>query len=136
MKKATFAIIVAFVCAMCSCSRVQYVPIATVRTDTLRTTRIAHDSIWVRDSVWSDRYVQGDTVYVNRTAIRWRDRVSLRHDTVWRTRTDSVTTVASQPAPKKSSLSLWRRIVLPLVNLFIPWGVFAFLLWRFNRKKN
>lgn len=136
MNKSTFAIIVVFLCVMCSCSRVQYVPVTTTRTDTLRTTRTAHDSVLVRDSVFTDRYLQGDTVYVSRITARWRERVKICHDTVWRTRTDSVTTVASQPAPKKSSLSLWRRIVLPLVNLSIPWGVFAFLLWRFNRKKN
>lgn len=134
MKKATFAIIVAFVCAMCSCSRVQYVPVTSVRTDTLLTTRVAHDSIWLRDSVWNDRYVRGDTVFVNRTTIRWRDRVSLRHDTVWRTRTDSVTQLVTAKATKVRTRSVWRDVAVPILNLFIPWAVAAFFLWRYHRK--
>lgn len=86
---------------LCSCSRVQYVPLVAHSTDTLRTVRVQHDSVTIRDSVWRDRYVKGDTVYITQTKYQFRDRTKMLHDTLWRTRTDSVTKTVVAPAQEE-----------------------------------
>lgn len=72
------------------CRSVKYVTLPVVTHDTLRITQRAHDSIITRDTFLLDRYRQGDTVYITRNVTRYRTRVSLRHDTVYSARRDTV----------------------------------------------
>ena len=50
--------------------------------DTLREYHITHDSIYYRDSIYTNTYTQGDTVYqvTNKVQIQYRDRI--KHDTI------------------------------------------------------
>ena len=61
-----------------------------MRNDTLRIIDRSRDSIITRDTVLLDRYRQGDTVYITRNVTRYRTRVSLRHDTLYQARRDTV----------------------------------------------
>ena len=56
------------------------------RTDTVVRTDIRRDSVVVRDSVFVRE--KGDTLYIYKE--RWRERLVMGHDTVFRVKTDTV----------------------------------------------
>ena len=62
------------------------------------------DSIYVyeHDSIWRDRWKNGDTVFVQveKWKTRYRDKLREVHDTIAIVKTDSVTTVVSVPRPR------------------------------------
>ena len=95
-------VLIAILAVMClGCKSVQYVPVETVRTDTCYVNKIRTDSVYVRDSVVVER--GGDTIKV--TSWRWRERYVTQHDTVYRSRTDSV----AVPYPGERKLSRWEK---------------------------
>lgn len=57
-----------------------------VKVDTLKKTVIRHDSVVSRDSVYVRE--KGDSVYVYKE--KWRERLVFTHDTLYKTRTDTV----------------------------------------------
>lgn len=91
--------------AVCSCRTVQYVPVETVRTDSLYFNTVSTDSVYVKDSVL---VVKGDTV----TEYRWRYvyRYKDRTDTVYVSRTDSV----QVPYPVEKELNRWQRFKMDI----------------------
>lgn len=95
-----FGLAVLLMSAVCSCRTVQYVPIETVRTDSLYFNTVSTDSVYVKDSVL---VVKGDTV----TEYRWRYvyKYKDRTDTVYVSRTDSV----QVPYPVEKELTRWQR---------------------------
>ena len=62
------------------------------------------DSIYIyeHDSIWRDRWRQGDTVFVQveKWKTRYRDKLREVHDTIAIVKTDSVTTVVTVPRPR------------------------------------
>ena len=102
-----FVFIILLASAICSCSRVQYVPVETVRTDSLYFNTVSTDSVYVMDSVL---VVKGDTVteYRYRYVYRYKDRT----DTVYINRTDSVR--VPYPVEVERKLSLWQRVKIGL----------------------
>lgn len=91
--------------AVCSCRTVRYVPVETVRTDSLYFNTVSTDSVYVKDSVL---VVKGDTV----TEYRWRYvyKYKDRTDTVYVSRTDSV----QVPYPVEKELSRWQRFKMDI----------------------
>lgn len=91
--------------AVCSCRTVQYVPVETVRTDSLYFNTVSTDSVYVKDSVL---IVKGDTV----TEYRWRYvyKYKDRTDTVYVSRTDSV----QVPYPVEKRLTKWQRFKMDI----------------------
>lgn len=89
--------------ALCSCSRVQYVPVESVRYDSVFFSRIHTDSVYVKDSVM---LVKGDTVteYRYRYVYRYRDRT----DTLYINRTDTIR--VPYPVEVEKKLTLWQRV--------------------------
>ena len=68
------------------CTTTKYVPIETVRTDTLKVTKYERDSIYIHDSTIVRE--KGDTMLIEKWHTRWRDR--WMHDTIYQSRVDSV----------------------------------------------
>ena len=98
-------IVALFICALFSgCRSIQYVPVETVRTDTLYQTVLQRDSIHIHDSVTIRE--KGDTVMIEHWRTQWRDR--LQRDTVYRSRTDSV----QVPYPVERQLSRWEQVCI------------------------
>lgn len=97
--------IVLLMSAVCSCRTVQYVPVETVRTDSLYFNTVSTDSVYVKDSVL---IVKGDTV----TEYRWRYvyKYKDRTDTVYVSRTDSV----QVPYPVEKELTRWQRFKMDI----------------------
>lgn len=121
---------VLLVLLLSSCSRSVYVPVETVRVDTFVKTAVRVDSVRLTDSVYVSERTVGDTVYIVKTRTQWRDRLQLRVDTVYRSKTDTITKVVEVVVEKKAK----RRKVWPWVLGALAVGVvfftFASLLSR------
>ena len=87
---------------LASCRSVRYVPVETVRSDTVYMNRVEKDSVVRYDSV----YVRdkGDTVWLEKYRYLWRDR--LVRDTLYVGRSDTVRV----PCPVERELSRWERL--------------------------
>lgn len=98
-----------------------YVPVETVRTDTLMVAHIVTDSVYVDRYTHDSVYIheRGDTVWFEkwhtRYVDRWRDRVT--HDTIYKSKTDSVTVV--QPIKTADTLTRWQRWRLNVANVVL-----------------
>jgi hypothetical protein len=76
----------AILCMM-SCTTTQYVPVETVRTDSVRIVDVRRDSVYVMDSVIVKS--KADTVYITRWRTEYKE--TLRTDTFLYERVDTVT---------------------------------------------
>lgn len=117
-KDAAVVLLSAFLLLLCGCSRVQYVPVETVRTDSVYLNRVERDSIHVRDSVYIRE--KGDTVWMERWHTVYRDKV-LR-DTCYMERRDSV----AVPYPVERELTFEQRFWI--ASSKVLWILLAVLL--------
>lgn len=126
-----WAIIVVALCALLCCRGVQYVPVETLRTDSVLVVNHEHDSIFILDSVIVKE--KNDTVFVDRWRVEFRE--ALRVDTFQVHRVDSVQTVVEV----EKKLTKWQQLkmdvgagVLYAVPILIAVGLF--LLYRKLKK--
>ena len=112
--------IVGFVLAVLlfsSCTTTRTVTAIETRTDTLMVTQHSRDSIYVHDSVWVNQWQAGDTIY--RESTKWRTQYieRLSHDTIYKSKTDSV----PQPYPVEvkvpADLSWWQTFRLHMGDI-------------------
>ena len=89
------------VSAACSCQSVRYVPVETVRHDTLYVNKVQRDSVVKYDSIHVRE--KGDTVWLEKYRYLFVDK--WRTDTVYLSRTDSV----QVPYPVERELTRWQR---------------------------
>lgn len=76
---------------VCSCAtRVEYVPVVRVQTDTLKVTVDRIDSVVKHDSVFVVHEKRGDSVFVTQTKVVTNDRLRVRHDTVYKVKVDTL----------------------------------------------
>ena len=117
------------------CKSVKYVPVETVRTDSVYLDRYLRDSVYLHDSVFIAQYTRGDTVYVDKVSVKYRYRDRWRHDTVAVTRRDSVRV----PVPVEKPLGWWQQARLklfwPLVVVVVVLAVAVWWMIRRARKK-
>lgn len=102
------------VLCMMSCTTTQYVPVETVRTDSVRVVDVRRDSVYVKDSVIVKS--KADTVYVT----RWRTEYKevLRIDTSLYERVDTVITVKIV----EMQLTEWEELTMDVGN-GVLWGL-------------
>lgn len=128
---------VAAMVLLTGCKTIEYVPVETVRTDTVKIAHIVTDSVFVEkhDSVVS--YVKGDTVTIEKWhwRDRWRDKVS--HDTIYQSKRDTVTVEAVPRHTEK--LTKWQKTRIKIAN-WLLWAVGALVVaivarfvWRLKR---
>ena len=122
-----------FLAVVSSCSRVQYVPVKSVRTDSVKILQQIRDSIYVHDSIFVKS--QGDTVYINRYRYKYLDKV--RIDTMYVINVDSVRV----PFPVERKLSRWERvkqevggIAMGIVILAIGLIIIRFILLKNDKR--
>ena len=114
------------------CKQVQYVPVETVRLDSIYLTQTLRDSIYKYDSI----YVRdkGDTLYVERWKYLYRDKV--RVDTMVSVRVDTV----SVPYPVEKELTRWERVKIETGGVAISGfflllaAIVAYIVYRSRRK--
>lgn len=95
------AVIILLALAICSCRSVKYVPVETVRTDSVYLNRVERDSVHLRDSVFV--LLKGDTVWMEKYRYLYRDKVI--RDTVSVVKVDTVRI----PYPVERELTRWER---------------------------
>lgn len=109
LDKAWWLVVLAVVlwCAT-SCTTTQYVPVETVRTDSVRIVDVRRDSVYVMDSVIVKS--KADTVYIT----RWRTEYKevLRIDTLLRERIDTLTVEKTV----EKQLTEWEQLSLDVGN--------------------
>lgn len=81
---------VALTLGACRSSRDAVDEARQVARDTVRVVSLARDTVTIRDTVREAVRERGDTVWVTRETVRWRERTSRRVDTLWRERTDTL----------------------------------------------
>ena len=87
-----------------SCRSIRHIPIETVKHDSIYISKVLHDSIYQRDSIYVDR--KGDTVliYKDRYLYKYKNLV----DTMYVIRIDSI----QVPFPVERELSWWQSVKL------------------------
>lgn len=92
-----------------SCTTTKYVQVETVRTDTTYISKHQRDSIWLHDSIYMKEYQQGDTIYVLRD--RWHTKYfeSIKHDTTYVSKTDSVPVPYPVEVKVPRELNWWQK---------------------------
>ena len=127
-----FITIILLASAICSCRSVKYVPVESVRQDTVYVNRLQRDSVYVADSVFVRE--KGDTVQIVRT--RYIDRFRNRADTLRMISTDTIRV----PYPVEKELTRWQRIKLDAGGIAIgvvAAALLAIVVWlvlRFRRR--
>ena len=112
------------VCLMIvSCRSVKYVPVETVKTDSVYVNKVQRDSIRLQDSIFV--FVKGDTVRIEKYKYLYRDRVVV--DTVYKVQCDTIRV----PYPVEKPLTRWQKWKLDLggfamaaILAFLAFGIF------------
>lgn len=93
-------------CLITSCRSVQYVPVETVKRDSVYINKVHRDSIYQRDSIYVDR--KGDTILI------YKDRYLYKYknltDTMYVIRVDSI----QVPYPVEKKLTRWQSMKMEL----------------------
>lgn len=126
-----WAMVGATLCVMCSCARVQYVPVETIKTDSVRVVDVQRDSIYVQDSVIVRE--KADTIFVTRWRTEYRE--ALRVDTVQIVRTDSIQNIVEV----ERNFTPWESVCFSLGRVMLTIGAFVlvyklYILFRKLRK--
>ena len=123
MRRAVILLLAALLLA--ACSTIRYVPVETVRSDTLIRNEARLDSIYVRDSIYV--YQKGDTVtkYVE----KWRYKYKTKTDTLYIAKRDTVsvtvTEVREKPIKWYNQGFIWLGRLCCIA--LILWAIFLYL---------
>lgn len=123
-------IVLVLCCSSCSTPK----PVVLERTlhDTVHVNNLRLDSVFMHDSIYFESIIKGDTVYRTKEITRWRDRVSIKHDTIYTVRENKT----EIPVPVERKLPLWKQLVVPLypIVFIIIIGIVS-MIWLIHRKK-
>ena len=119
-------------CAIFSgCTTTKVLEVERVRTDTTYITKWEHDSIHVHDSIRI--FERGDTVRIEKWHTKYIE--SIKHDTLYQSKTDSVPVPYPVDKFVEKSLSWWQRtqmyagdVLIIVLLIFLGYG--GFRLWR------
>ena len=116
------------------CKSVEYVFVPQKQTDTLMITQHQRDSIYLHDSTFVE--AKGDTLRIT----KWRTKYveKLVHDTIYKSKVDSIPYPVPQPVEVPAKLTWWQQTRLHLANilLYVLLGVGGWYLIKFIMKKN
>ena len=113
------AMLVLLAMAVTSCRSVRYVPVETVKHDSVYVGKVVRDSVFVKDSVL---VVKGDTV----TEYRWKYvfKYKNRTDTLYVSRTDTIRV----PYPVEARLTKWQQFKMDAGGYAIALIIITILL--------
>lgn len=100
MRTLVYILIILLTTAICSCRSVQYVPVESVKVDSVYLSKVMRDSVYIKDSVL---IVKGDTIreYRYKYIYKYKDIV----DTVYSEKVDSIRV----PYPVEAQLTKWQK---------------------------
>lgn len=102
MKSLVYILTILLTSAICSCRSIQYVPVESVKYDSVYLNKIIRDSIHERDSIYIKE--SGDTVYKYRDRYIYRSKIV--RDTVYTKQADTI----SVPYPVEAQLTKWQKL--------------------------
>lgn len=122
-------ILVVLICMLfASCTKTEYITVEKVRNDTVWQNHTKHDSIWVHDSIHvTDK---GDTVHIEKWHTKYVE--SIRHDTVYKARTDSVPVPYPVTKYVEKKLS-WMQKTLMGVGILSIMALVIFVAYKLKR---
>lgn len=91
---------------MLGCKSVQYVPVEKVKIE--YRDRLKIDSIIKYDSIYQDRYLKGDTLFLIKEKYKYLDKIKIVHDSIFRV--DSI----NVPYPVEKQLSKWEKVKMDI----------------------
>ena len=110
------------------CTTTKYVPIETLRTDTVCKVSVERDSVFKHDIIYVKEWQKGDTVYRDRD--RWHTQYveRVKTDTLYQSKVDSV----AVPYPVEKELTWWqeKKIEFGELAMLIMAGLLCFVLIR------
>ena len=116
------------------CKSVEYVFVPQKQTDTLMITQHQRDSIYLHDSTFVE--AKGDTLRIT----KWRTKhvEKLVHDTIYKSKVDSIPYPVPQPVEVPAKLTWWQQTRIHLANilLYVLLVVGGWYLIKFILKKN
>ena len=124
--------VILFVLALlASCKQVEYVPVIEHRTDTTFITKWQRDSVWLHDSIMVTE--KGDTVRIEKWHTKYIE--SIRHDTLYQSKIDSIPVPVPVIQTVEKELSWWQRTQMYsgdvlLIGLLILLGCGGYRLWK------
>jgi hypothetical protein len=121
--------------SLAGCKSVQYVPMETVRTDSIYVDRYQRDSIYQRDSVFVNRWTAGDTIYQDKVVWKYVYRDKVKYDTVAILRSDTI----NVPYPVECKLSKWEQLKLNVGGWAISIIIITLILlmgYMYKRKED
>ena len=123
---------------MTSCTTQKPVVLERVinKTDTLYKTNYIADTFRVHDSIYVESYAVGDTIYKTKNVYKWRDRVSVKTDTIYKSilRADSIPV----PVPVEHKATWWERTQMFVGKIVVGAVILcliSLLLWLIHRKR-
>ena len=124
-------IVLVLCCSSCTTSK----PVVLERTlhDTVHVNNLRLDSVFMHDSIYFESIIKGDTIFRTKEITRWRDRVSIKHDTVYAVREKSV----DIPVPQERTVPLWIHILKGVyVLIILVYLIYiVVMIWLYHRKK-
>lgn len=121
-------IITLVICALSGCKSVKYIKVPDIRTDTLYINKTQRDSIWLHDSVNVVEKQIGDTVYLLHD--RWHTKYveSIKHDTLYQSRVDSVGVPYPVTEYVEKPLTWWQKTRIHCGDLLLLIAVGMFII--------
>ena len=124
--------VILFILALlASCKQVEYVPVIEHRTDTTFITKWQRDSVWLHDSIMVTE--KGDTVRIEKWHTKYIE--SIRHDTLYQSKIDSIPVPVPVIQMVEKQLSWWQQTQMYvgdvlLIGLLILLGYGGYRLWK------
>ena len=107
------AILLVLICA--SCTTIKYVPVETIKTDTLNHYIHRIDSIKQIDSIVEKIYMRGDTIVNEVEKFRYIEKVKEVADTI----TEVKTEIKEVPVEVEKELSAWQKFKINFAEIII-----------------
>ena len=127
---AVLLVLIALICG--GCSTTKYVPVETIKRDTVYQSKIEHDSVYLHDSVYVKEWQKGDTIYRDRD--RWHTKYVEKevHDTLYQSKTDSI----AVPYPVEKELTWWekKKIEFGELAMVVMAGLLCFVVIKSKLK--
>ena len=123
-------LIIIFLCMCSSCTTTKVVTVEKVRTDTLLSYSSIRDSIYLHDSTFIRE--KGDTVLIERWHTKYIDRTV--HDTLYKSKTDSVPVPVPITEYVKRELTWWQQTRLHIANILLWALLIVGVVWIIKKK--
>lgn len=93
------------------CKSIQYIPVETVKIDTVYKNLVKYDSIYIKDSIYVAE--KGDTVRIEHWHTKYKEKQI--HDTLYISKKDSI----QIPYPVERKLGKWEQIKMDMGGIAI-----------------